>query len=558
MRAQLIGRYEVLALLGEGTFGQVFAARDSALGRRVAIKVLRPQFSADASFMERFHGEATSLAALAHPNVTLIYDLLEHGAQHGMIMELVRGHTLEHVLRQRSQLELGETLAVAAQAIAGLGYIHGMGVVHRDIKPSNIMLTAAGVLKIMDFGIARVQGTKRLTREGSIVGTLTYAAPEQIKRGEGEARSDLYSLACVIYEMICGRPPFEAATEYELMQAHIAEPPEPLSKRVPGVPEVLDRGVMRALAKNPDERFASVEEFGQALGIDAIQSKAVEIVHNSVERAGAIPPLPDGAGATTVPLARPDEARVPRHPEPKHAAVAEPTIAPLQRVLFAQPAVVKHQVVGQQMKLSAAQMTEGLRVNAPFLVIGAAVVVALSVLGFILFDSGTSQRGSTNVADLNGPSWKTDATQKDKAETASKPSPSPSPKPPLDTTPKPPPPPPSPPETPAYQGRVVDWIGGATILVPDESGKGVRYLQLYGVRDVIGTQQQANDIRRQLDAYLDANGRQVSCFKRGTGNQKTPEYQCFIDKQDIGRWAIQHHLAQASPDAPQEYRAASQ
>src|SRR5262249_7922909 len=153
------------------------------------------------------------------------------------------------------KLELAEVMAVAAQTVAGLSYVHNRGVVHRDIKPSNIMLTMEGMLKIMDFGIARVDGTKRLTREGSMMGTLNYASPEQIKRGEAEQRSDLYGLACVIYEMICGSPPFDGRTEYELMQAHIAETPEPLSMRVPGLPEVVDRAVLRALAKNPDDRF---------------------------------------------------------------------------------------------------------------------------------------------------------------------------------------------------------------------------------------------------------------------------------------------------------------
>ena len=158
------------------------------------------------------------------------------------------------------------------------------GVVHRDIKPSNIMLTMEGMLKIMDFGIARVDGAKRLTREGSMMGTLNYASPEQIKHGEVEQRSDLYGLACVVYEMICGSPPFDGRTEYELMQAHIAKSPEPLSMRIPGLPEVVDRAVLRALAKNPNDRFATVQEFGQALGIEAIRSKAVETVHKIVER----------------------------------------------------------------------------------------------------------------------------------------------------------------------------------------------------------------------------------------------------------------------------------
>lgn len=532
MIPQAIGRYEILALLGEGAFGQVFAARDPALARRVAIKMLRSQFSGDDSFMKRFHGEAARLAALAHPNVTLIYDFLQNGAEHGIIMELVSGHTLELVLQQRPKLELGEALAVAVQAVAGLGYVHGKGVVHRDIKPANLMLTSSGVLKIMDFGIARAQGEQRLTREGSMVGTLIYAAPEQIKRGEGEPRSDLYSLGCVLYEMICGRPPFEGSTEYELMQAHIVEAPQPLSKWASDVPETVDRAVLRALAKDPNDRFASVEEFGQALGLDAVQSKAVGIVHEIVERAGAIPALPDNpAVSSVVSPNRPDPVRVPG-PGKKKPAVAN--------------------------NIAAALKAGDLKDKAPILAMAAAAVVVLAVFGFILFDSGGAgdQTNNTKVAIA-----KTEPAKKDKPETLPKPTDKgPSEANVSETKVKPPEPkPPEPaPETPAYQGRVVDWVGGGTILVPDEGGKGVRFLQLFGVRDRMGTQQQANEIRRQLAAYLNANGRQVSCFKRGPVTQKSPEYQCFIGKQDIARWAIEQRLAQVSPDAPQEYRAASQ
>ncbi len=545
MSAQAIGRYEVLGLLGEGSFGQVFAARDRALGRQVAIKMLRSQFTGDASFMARFQGEAASLAALNHLNVTLIYDILQSRDQHGMVMELVQGHTLEHVLLQRKKLELAEVLAVTAQAVAGLSYVHARGVVHRDIKPSNIMLTAEGVLKIMDFGIARVQGAKRLTREGSMMGTLNYAAPEQIKRGEAEQRSDLYSLACVIYEMICGSPPFDGRTEYDLMQAHIAEAPEPLSKRVPGLPDVVDRAVLRALAKNPDDRFATVQEFGQAIGIEAIQTKAVKIAHSIVEGAGAIPMLLDGA--IPAPAGQPALGELPA--SLRSRADAAPADRGQASGVAAQPAVVSSPRSGQQRRLSASALREA----APLLAMGGAAAVALAMLGFILWDGMGPHGASTQIASVTDSPSKSDAPKKNNPANSSTSSGDPSQK----VGPDKPPPPP--PETPAYQGRIVDWIGGSAILVPDDGGKGVRIMKLHGVRDVLGTQQQANQVRRELNGYLDANGRDVACYKRGAGqNQKEAEYQCFLGKQDIARWALGQRLAQVAPDAPQEYRAASQ
>jgi serine/threonine-protein kinase len=525
------GRYQILGLLGEGSFGQVFLATDPALGRRVAIKMLRSQFTGDQSFMARFQSEAASLAALNHLNVTLIYDILVSGEQHGMVMELVHGHTLEYVLINRKKLQLAETMAVAAQAVAGLAYVHKRGVVHRDIKPSNIMLTMEGILKVMDFGIARVDGSKRLTRDGSMMGTLNYASPEQIKRGEAEQRSDLYSLGCIVYEMISGSPPFDGRSEYELMQAHIAETPEPLSRRLPELPVVVDRAVLRALAKNPDDRFATVEEFGQALGIEAIRSKAVETVHKIVESVGAPPMLLAEAGSVG--------GRV----------VAD---APAPRSQDHAPS--KPAGVGRKRALPGRVSTPAVRESAPLLAMGGAVVVALAVLGFILLDSTTG--GPVQTASIGNDPSTSSSSQKEKTNTSSSL--------PTDISQKlvekpPSPPPPPPPETPAFKGRVVDWIGGSAILVPDESGKGARVMKLHGVRDLMGTQHQANEIRRELNGYLDSKGREVTCYKRSTGHdQNPPEYQCFLDKQDIARWALERRLAVAAPDAPKEYRAASQ
>ena len=394
MNMRASGRYQILGLLGEGTFGQVFLASDPVLGRRVAIKVLRPQFTGDKAFMARFQGEAASLAALNHLNVTLIYDILVSGDQHGMVMELVHGHTLEYVLAIRRKLELAEVMAVAAQTVAGLSYVHKRGVVHRDIKPSNIMLTMEGMLKIMDFGIARVDGTKRLTREGSMMGTLNYASPEQIKHGEVEQRSDLYGLACVVYEMICGSPPFDGRTEYELMQAHIAKSPEPLSMRVPGLPEVVDRAVLRALAKNPDDRFATVQEFGQALGIEAIRSKAVETVHKIVESVGAPPMLLAGVGSVAGPVVADVPASPPRNDTPSGRAG-----------------------VGRKRALPGRLSTPAVRESAPLLAMGGAVVVALAVLGFILLDSTSGS--SIQTASIGDSSSTSSSSQKEKTNTSS-------------------------------------------------------------------------------------------------------------------------------------------
>ncbi len=182
-----IGQYEIGELLGEGGIGQVHAAFDTVLQREVAMKSLRPELLSDTNFVDRFRAEATSLARLNHPNITTLYSLIPDGKNLYMVMELVRGHTLDDILKKRNApLDVRESLAIIAQAADGLGYAHSMGVIHRDIKPSNLMIAENGVLKIMDFGIARVRGSQRLTRSGSIVGTLAYMAPEQLRGEEGD------------------------------------------------------------------------------------------------------------------------------------------------------------------------------------------------------------------------------------------------------------------------------------------------------------------------------------------------------------------------------------
>jgi serine/threonine-protein kinase len=211
MSGRIVGPYAIQGLLGSGGIGHVYSALDQDLGRQVALKALRPEFSHDPDLLERFRGEAANLARLNHPNITTLYSLYrETNTQRQnvfMVMELVNGETLEAILARLGRLSTPVCLAVIAQATAGLSYAHSVGLIHRDIKPSNMMLNDVGLLKITDFGIARVQGSQRLTRHGAMVGTLNYIAPEQIKGHECDERSDLYSLACVLYELLSGSKP---------------------------------------------------------------------------------------------------------------------------------------------------------------------------------------------------------------------------------------------------------------------------------------------------------------------------------------------------------------
>lgn len=277
-----IGHYKIVDLLGSGAMGTVHSAIDTLIDREVAIKSLRPELTRDDDFVSRFRAEAKSLARLNHPNIATLFAPIIDGAQLHLVMELVRGKSLEDILRGRGRpLAPRESLAIIAQAADGLSYAHEMGVVHRDIKPANLLVSDDGRVKIMDFGIARVQGSVRLTRTGTAVGTPLYMSPEQCRGGEGDERSDIYSLAIVLYELLSGAPPFQGATEYELIQAQISQAPAPLVPRIPGVTPGLESAVMTALAKKPEQRFASMRAFSDALGATALRPDATGIIRNA-------------------------------------------------------------------------------------------------------------------------------------------------------------------------------------------------------------------------------------------------------------------------------------
>ncbi|MGC2415849.1 MAG: protein kinase, partial [Stellaceae bacterium] len=280
-----IGTYELEGLLGEGGIGQVYAAQDKVLGRPVAIKMLRPELSRDSNFVDRFHIEAKSLGNLNHSNITTLYALHAEGDDAFMVMELVHGNTLEALLNRVHRLTLRDSLAVLAQTVAGIRYAHRRGVIHRDIKPANLMLTDDGVVKIMDFGIARVRGSQHLTQVGEFCGTFVYASPEQIRGEEVDERSDLYSLAIVFYRMLAGTAPFTSDNEYALMTAQLQAPPPPLAGRVPDLDAATEAVLMRALAKRPEDRFASVEEFGRSVGAMALRGESIDILQQLYARA---------------------------------------------------------------------------------------------------------------------------------------------------------------------------------------------------------------------------------------------------------------------------------
>jgi len=253
------GRYRILRKLGSGGMANVYLAEDEDLGRRVAIKILNERYAGDESFTERFRREAKSAAALSHPNIVSIYDRGQADGKPYIAMEVIEGRSLKELILTRGALGMGPAIDYTKQILGALRFAHRHGIIHRDIKPHNILLGSENRLKVTDFGIARA-GHSQMTEVGSIMGTAQYLSPEQARGSPVTAASDLYSIGIVLYEMLTGQVPFSGDSAIEIAMKHLNEPPRPPSTLRPEIPPELDQVVLRALAKNAEDRYQTADE----------------------------------------------------------------------------------------------------------------------------------------------------------------------------------------------------------------------------------------------------------------------------------------------------------
>jgi hypothetical protein len=315
MIGQMVGKYRIVSRLGRGGMGTVYKAVDETLNREVAIKCLNHGVGDD-EVLKRFRAEAIALARLNHPNIATLFELTEHDGELLMVMEFVRGETFDEVSAQIGPMPVERAAQLGGQVFDALAHAHRAGVVHRDLKPTNLMLTESGLVKIMDFGLARMAGTEHLTNDGYMVGTPAYMSPEQVLGWEIDGRSDLYAMGVVLFRLLTGQLPFKADSGIAMAHKQINDPPTPVRQLRTELSWQVEEVLKKALAKPPGDRYQTADEFKAALttavgapgGLSPDATPTLSLARTGPSR--AIDRTAPGA-PTTVSAERPVAATVP-------------------------------------------------------------------------------------------------------------------------------------------------------------------------------------------------------------------------------------------------------
>ena len=430
MIGNVVGSYKIIEKIGEGGMGAVYKGIDEMLDREVAVKVLRPELASQPNVVERFRTEAKTLAKLNHTNIATVYNFIHQDDHYFMVMEFVRGETFDNMIRRNGPMPYEQAVAMFCYALEGLEHAHSLGIIHRDIKPANLMLTDTGIVKVMDFGIARVLGTSRMTKQGNIIGTIEYMSPEQVRGEETDARSDIYSAGILLYEMLTGRVPFESQSEFELMKAQIEDPPPP-PRNFAYVPEQAEQAIMHALAKKPEARFQSAAAFRQELfasmkGGTAPLSDSSPAYAAPATRVNAPSANPVSVEAAPIETKHDEDIYVDKETiitAPKKAAPIDKPAEPIQSAVDERAAVdgakerVRHVIPLEAEKKEAATPPRGKFTWKHYA--AAAVVLIALVLGTLALVN----EGSSEATQPQTPSSTPAATDQNAAQPADQPTP---------------------------------------------------------------------------------------------------------------------------------------
>ena len=406
MVGQNIGKYRVLDRVGRGGMGTVYRAIDETLHREVAIKVLNAELN-DPEVARRFRAEAITVARLSHPGIATIYELFQHDGQWLMVMEFVRGDTLEQLIARGGPLPADRAAALCMQSLAALAHAHSMGVVHRDLKPANIMLTEVGDVKIMDFGIARVSGTEHLTSVGFMMGTPAYMAPEQVLGQEIDARADVYAMGVVFFRLLSGQLPFKGDTPFAMAQAQVNAPPTPIGTLRGDLPGWVEGVVMRALEKQPADRYQSAAEFHETLerslsgagapasyssaaptGLIATPSRALRTGEFERTMLSATPPaMPSGSVEVQIPTDSPIDGMAPTMATATPVALQRPPTAAVPAPIVTEAVIAPSREAGAAPPPPAAAKPAS---SSTSLIAAAAAVLLLGVGAWWVFSNRTA------------------------------------------------------------------------------------------------------------------------------------------------------------------------
>lgn len=299
-------RYEILEQIGSGGMSVVYKAKCHKLNRQVAIKVLKEEFSSDSNFVGKFNMEAQAAAGLSHPNIVSVYDVIDEGKLHYIVMELIEGITLKSYIAKKGRLEVKETIGIAIQVAQGIAAAHEQHIIHRDIKPQNMIISKDGKVKVADFGIARAVSAQTLS--SAAMGSVHYISPEQARGGYSDERSDLYSLGITMYEMVTGRVPFEGENTVSIALAHLNDALVPPSVYHPEIPIRLEQIIIKCAEKKPERRFASAGDVIHALRKTLLQSES-EFV--KTDASAVVPPQDEKTlNSETIPISEEELAQI--------------------------------------------------------------------------------------------------------------------------------------------------------------------------------------------------------------------------------------------------------
>jgi serine/threonine-protein kinase len=373
-----ISNYRIEGKLGEGGMGVVYKAVDVNLDRTVAVKVLSSELGRDPELIERFQTEAKAQANLNHTNIATLYNFINVDGNWLIVMEYVDGLNLEQTIHRKGVMQYEDAVPLFKQALAGIGFAHRFGIIHRDIKPANIMINRHGIVKVMDFGIAKVLSARRLTRTGVSVGTVTYMSPEQIRNQGVDIRSDIYSLGVTLYQMLTAHVPFESESDFQVQYDHVNTPPPPLSLYYPYVPAGIEAAVLKAIQKDPAARFRTVEEFAAAL-----------------DSPHAVPVA--SAGEATQPIVRGNEPTIGVTVQ-DFSPPATPAPAPAQGAAAATAAAQTTNVP------PAAQAGPGPLTPKNLIIAGAAFLVLVMAVGVVIWRKSSSHQAAGAPPSAGSPS----------------------------------------------------------------------------------------------------------------------------------------------------------